>query len=256
MILVLSLMLAVCALGCHAAERPRPGSGAFLVYKAHSVGDLVQQIGANRLVAARFTRHFGVSTAALITYFQRNVRLATLKRPLRTTVYYILKNGSTVGRMHLLPSGAHIFATSDGRPILESECGNPMVKTLPSVQVTLPKTTPPLPAKPAQVAIVTEIPTVLVEAAPVLEMGLPSAPMPVLAAVAPTVAPVVAAVPAPPISLPPALMAAVPALIGVATVRSHSDVVPEPASLAVLAFGASGLALWHLRKKPRSARRS
>jgi hypothetical protein len=198
----------------------------------------------------RYTQHYGLSAEKLVQYFKENLRLTTVKSPTKVTTYYVTKKGSILSKRKLLPVGTKIFASTDGMPLLEWRCGNPLTKTLPFV--ARPVTTIPTTS-------IQEVPEVKVAQTPTQELVM--IPPPIAAAtvtemapVIPTLTSVIEAAPAPPSILSPALVAAVPALLGAVNVRhSNSQTVPEPASLATFGLGASTL-LFHWKRRTRRTR--
>jgi len=279
-LVLLTLALFTCLLNyAVAAQNERAGRGAFLKYKVDSTSGLVDQLTSNPNIAARYARHFGTTEQAVIQYFRDNLRLTTLQKPKRTTVYFIGKNGKIISGTRLLPAGSRVFVNQSGQLILEWRCGNPLLKKLPEVkkQAVKPKAAPKVTVPPTEVAVeqiappVNEDPTVQVAAGGPIEIG--QLPPPITTAVLPAVVeqaavatPVIAGVEpvvAAPITNMPAVASAaksgyswlLPVIAGGASVmvaRNSDDKpseVPEPASLMALASGLAATSIaWRRRR--------
>lgn len=237
-----AIIVAACAVESSARPRQGPQPGSFLTARAESVSALVSQISSNQKVAARYARHFGVSPEELVTYFQNNLKLVTLDRPYSGITYYVSKNGTVKAKQRLVPAGSRVFATADGKPILDWRCGNPFTTRLPAPKPK-PVAKKPITTEPAKVVV--EEPVVQVAAAQPMEIGQ----IPIVEAIpplVPTIEPMVEAVTAPPAVGSfnmAAIGVAVPALLGLVSVRSSNDTpeVPEPTGLVAVGVGASGL---------------
>lgn len=257
LIVAFAIAVAVFATGASAASRAAPG--AFILEKVDSVQALVKQISSNKNVAALYVKHYGMSEGKIVSYFEENLRLTTLKAPLKVTAYYVTKSGKIQSKPKLLPVGTKVFSTPSGEPVLEWRCGNPISKYLPHVA----KPTPPKPPVDTTLVPVVEEPATLVASNPPIEIGvLPDAmissvqPAPVLIPPAAAIEPVAEVIAAPSIIAPPNLTAIkviVPALLGAVAVRSKSDTpeVPEPMSILTLAAGASGVLFQYRRRNRR-----
>lgn len=245
-ILAVALIVAVAVFAAGASAASRAAPGAFILEKVDSVNALVKQISSNKKVAALYIKHYGMPEGEIISYFEENLRLITLKSPLKVTAYYVTKSGAIKSKQKLLPAGTKVFATPNGEPVLEWRCGNPLSKSLPYIA----KPTPPKVEEPAT----------LVAYNPPIEIGvLPDALItnvePVLVSPASTIEPVAEVMATPSIVATPSLDAmkvVVPALLGAVAVRSKSDTpeVPEPMSILTLAAGAGGV-LIHYKKRNR-----
>lgn len=215
------------ALSAFAAEKTPPGS--FLRYRATSVKELNEQLAKDKTVRARYTRHFGLPAEQISAFFSDNLKLVTLKSPLKVQMWYVGKDDKIHKKSKLLPKGTAVFATADGRPVLSWSCGNPVRSDLPIAQAKKPTQQPVAAAtasaqesvqassevttpQPEETATVVQPdPDTLVAANPIdtiAAAAITSVPMTATAAAIPVTAPVVveaAAVPA--IAVPPVVAA-------------------------------------------------
>lgn len=283
---LLTLALLSCLLNyAMAAQTERAGRGAFIKYKVESTNGLVNQLTSNPNIAARYARHFGATEQAVIQYFRNNLKLTTLQKPKRSTVYFIGKNGSILSGTRLLPAGSRVFVNQSGQMILEWRCGNPLIKKLPEVpkQAAKLSTAPKVTAPPTEVASeplvppVNEDPFVQVAAGGPIEIG--QLPPPITSVALPSVAelqsavasPVIAGVEpvletiasAPITNVPSAVLSAskssytwmLPVIAGGAGVLVSRDSdkkaseVPEPASIMALVSGLAVTGItWRRRR--------
>lgn len=242
--LIIALALAIAVFATEAgASRAAPG--AFILEKADTVQALVSQISSNKSISALYVKHYGMSEDKIISYFQENLKLITLKSPMRVTTYFISKDKRILSKKRLLPAGTKVFATPSGEPVLEWRCGNPVSKQLPVVEK--PK------AEPA--TLVASNPPIEIGALP--DALISSVETPVLIPAASTIEPAVqAAIATPPIIASPnlnALKVLVPALLGAVAVRSSNPTpeVPEPMSILTLIAGAGGVMFQYRRRNRR-----
>ncbi|MEN6370557.1 MAG: DUF6777 domain-containing protein [Armatimonadota bacterium] len=247
-ILVIVLAVAVAVFATEASAS-RAAPGAFILEKADTVQALVDQIASNKAVSSLYVKHYGMSEDRIIKYFEQNLRLVTLKKPIKVTTYFVSRNNRILSKQRLIPAGTKVFATPSGEPVLEWRCGNPISKQLPFVETAEnPKS-----------------PTTLVASNPPIEIGtLPDALVtsvettPVLVPAASTIAPAMQAAIEPQVIASPNLSAMkvlVPALLGAVAVRSSnnntSPEVPEPMSILTLMAGAGGVLLQYKKKNRR-----
>ncbi len=239
-LLALAFVIAISgAVDSNAAVRHnRTGPGSFVPYRADSVQMLVDELAANKTVASRYARHFGMTPEAVIQYFRDNLKLTYLDKPEKTTAYFVSKGGRILSRACVLPKGTPVFATSDGGAILEWRCGNPLTTRLPSARTSSNPTTKGAPeVKVAAFAQETgALPPALTPEA-VEVASLPPT-------VAPTLLPTLETTANPPVAFAPVLAAIAPLLAGIVSVQ-HSEpashvVVPEPSAFVALAMGLSG----------------
>jgi hypothetical protein len=239
-----ALAVLACSAG-YAAKQQRTPPGSFLRYRATTVQDLANQVTRDPVVRARFAKHFKRSPDSLAADIANEIKLVTLKSPVRVTAYYISRSGRISSKQKLLPRGTLVFADSKGTPIMAWSCGNPLTTAIPRrVVKQVPK--PLEEAKP----MVEEIPQVAPPAPAPTDM-VASAPEEVFAPVAEplAVAPAAAEV-IPPTFVPsvlagaaimlPAFAAVIPATGGEKEI--HPPEVPEPGATAALAAGLMSLA--------------
>lgn len=245
LLLVLCLVLCVLPMA-HAATLKNP-PGSFLMQPVSDVNGLIDQMQQNPKVAARFAKHFGMSSAELITYFRQNLRVSTLPATGRHTEYFVDKNGRVISHVKQIKSGTLVLVSSDGTPVMDLKCGNPLTKKLPKA---VAKAKPRIETKVAQAT--QELTPPVVESKPELQPQPAPAP-PSLLPPAPVIQPdvvtqVLAARPqevtfSPNIGRAAALLLP---LLGAAAIASNNHstpaAVPEPSSLVVLLTGMAGFA--------------
>lgn len=243
-----AVALACCLLGfvpaasSLAVSAERCGApGSFLEYNAGSGEALATQLVTNKIVAERYAKHFGTSSANVAEYFRKYLTLCQLDKPYKGPVYFITWGSSIQRKTKTLPVGRRVFVLPDGQPILDAVCGNPLVKFLP-VQKTA--VTPEVAVAPS-VMEVAALPQALVTTQ--VEM-LPAA-VPITAAPGP-VAELLAG---PPVAIPPVLSYVLPMLVGAVSVRTSKSppLVPEPGGIAALGFGCVALGVQTRKLKRR-----
>ncbi len=243
-LLIAAVVLVSAAVSVYAARDPELAQrGAFLDQKVDSVSALVKQISSNPSVAARYAKHFGTTPEHIKSYFENNLRVVTLKKPIKTTVYFISPSGKPYTTKRLLPAGTRVFATKDGQPFLDLRCGNPLTKAI-TISATPPKSTVPEPVV-SVTPTVTEQPVVQVagveQSATLAELPPPVASIPPaeiiveqapVAEAVPTVLPVEAIAPQIPVAGLGLLL--LPAL----AVASHDSnpPIPEPGTLLAMSM--------------------
>lgn len=243
-------LLAILILGSTAAsvatamERTPPGS--YLVYRATTVGELRQQLATNKLVQARYSKHFGMSPQQLDKFMASNLQLVALKAPLLVETWYINRYNKVTTKKKMLPTGTMVFATKTGEPVLSWSCGNPLRADIPEVKV---KADTPIDVQTKVLASPVETISSAVITAP---------PAPAVVSIAPIeAAPPLAFVSAPAVSMPPLIagLGALGALGGlVGFTKGPSNIVPEPSGIAAVAMGLSVLpAIYRLRRRKAKA---
>ena len=231
-----SLLLAMCLLLCalpfaHAAKSPAPG--AYFTRPVSGVNDLCKLMQEDPKVAARFSKHFGMSTGDLCVYFKENLSLAKLPKNGRHTEYFIDVHGRMVSHIKYLNAGLPVLVTASGTPVIDMRCGNPMMKRLPK---PVAKAAPKIEVKVAQ-QTQELLPVVVPEPIPIVTPPPPVEPVTQVLAQAPQE-----------FSFAPAAIAsgvaALLPLLGGGAVSGHNTPtpVPEPSSMLVLLSGITGLA--------------
>ncbi|MCL5103478.1 MAG: PEP-CTERM sorting domain-containing protein [Armatimonadetes bacterium] len=222
----------------------RTGPGSFVPRKADSIQALVDQLKANKVVASRYARHFSTTPEALSQYFLNNLKLVRLEKPQKVTTYFVSKGGRILSRTCMLPKGTRVFATSDGRAILEWRCGNPLTHKLPSgapLKLT-EKKIPEVKVAPFEQEIGV-LPAVLTPG--VMAMAAPPVTM------TPIIEPMLETTAAPPVAFPPILTALAPLLLGAVSVQHSQPTppVPEPSALLSLGMGLSSALILYRTKR-------
>ncbi len=113
--------------------------GAFIRRPVKSVPDLVAHVKTDPVVMARFTRHFRLTPTQLQNYFS-SLHIAKLANDGVYLVYNVHEDNVIRGRYFKLKKGTLVFADNTGRPILKKECGNAMTMSLPSIVAQAPTT--------------------------------------------------------------------------------------------------------------------
>lgn len=231
------------AVGSSADPTRHPArAGSFVHYAVYSVDDLVGQVSSNPTVAKRYASHFGISKEKLAVYFKENLKVVTLRAPVKVTTYFISKHGRIASKQRTLPAGRQVFVTVGNKAFIEIGCGNPVTKQMPVVKTEV---------KPI-VETVGELPVAEVLSPPAVEVLQPEVvaqlPIEVVAAPAATFG-------AP--SILKFLEVAAPVVAGLQYVRASKDTetyIPEPSSflpVALASMAAASAFVW----KRRAARR-
>ncbi len=142
------------------AQATRPASlrgmgrrDAFSPAKMESKAKLLRCLREDARFRKNLARHFGVSEGQLIDYVDDNVKLFYLKEDLKTDVYAVTRAGRRYRVSQRIPKGVLVFGLPDGYVMMKSNCGNPVVATLPPVPSPAPvAAVTPLPPAPAAVA--------------------------------------------------------------------------------------------------------
>ncbi len=250
--LVIALALVVVLASVAYAERTPPGS--FVKYRVSTVKALAQQIRTDSVARKRFAQHFKIPEALVADRFEKTLQMVTIKKPMRTTMWYVAKNSSVQKKTKLLPKGTVVFADKGGKPILAWSCANPMTPRLNAPKGTNKVVSTP-PDEDEIVKPFTET---------VTGTAITSTPEVISPVAAPALgAPALDAVTLPAIAAPPVLesssgigalgaLAAAGSLVGFS---GHGDSVPtppvpEPSAAMVLSMGMAlvgGSAYWRAR---------
>lgn len=135
--------LAMAAIAAQAALPP----GSFVRRPVKSVSDLVAHVKADPVVMGRYSRHFRLKPAQVVTYF-RSLHAAKLANEGVYLVFNVHADNVLRGRYFKLRKGTLVFADSTGRAILKKDCGNAMVMHLPPLVADASTTTPAAPHQP------------------------------------------------------------------------------------------------------------
>jgi len=243
-VLLLSSIIAL-AIGMPAFSAEKTTPGSFLAHRSNGVSALVNQVSSDKKVAARYAKHYGVSTGELISYFKNNLKLTKLSKSYATTLYFVNRSGKVQAKRTILKAGSPIFVGPNGIPMLDWKCGNPLGKTLPKI-VPVAATPTAKPAAPQWQVAPSPALEVMTEATEILPVAMPIAATPAL--LAENSIPFADTGAISPFML---LGSAIPALLG--GVRVHADAlpsVPEPSSVLALMIGTSGI-LFHMKRRNR-----
>ncbi|MCE5198306.1 MAG: DUF6777 domain-containing protein [Armatimonadota bacterium] len=265
----------------------RTPAGSFLKYRATTVNQLANQVSNDSSVRAMYARHFQTTQNDVLTTIKDDLKLVTLKSPLRVQTWYVTSSGRMARKTKVLPKGSYVFATNDGTPLLAWSCGNPLRASIPArmakktaafsdTVATQPKPKPaialnvppepdvqamsvetkvlPNPAETIAAAAVTVPPGFVTEAVPAMTVAEPVAAAPIAAVAA---IPVASAMPPIAIGGGSGLgwLGGLAGLAGGLAIAggggSNDPLVPEPASLMVLISGAGVLVATLKRSRAR-----
>ena len=236
---LLGLCILLSSISAANAAKARTAPGSFLSKPAGDVNAMCYNILTDKIVAARFSKHYGMPASDIISYYKQNLKVSTLKKSQRYSEYFIATTGRIQVRRKMLTAGTKVYVTFNGQPIIDQKCGNPLTKTLP---------TPP---------VVKVIPLVE-ETPPPVEV-----PIAVITQPAPTPAPepVVEVLAMPPMELTSMVTASAQtsllsqAIAGAGAIgvlgKKSEQPVPEPASVITLCVGGASLLLARFRARRR-----
>mgnify|MGYP005836790111 CR=1 FL=1 len=148
---LLSTVCAAALLSVPADAKEKVPPGSFLTARASSVEALADQVRKDPRVAQRYARHFKVEPGKVADYITSELKLVSLQRPLRVTVWFIAKDGSITSKPRVLPAGSMVFSNREGKPVFLWICGNPLRDDLPrppappAQEVTVPEHQPESP---------------------------------------------------------------------------------------------------------------
>ncbi|HUV05654.1 MAG TPA: hypothetical protein VMX94_11180 [Armatimonadota bacterium] len=132
------------------------GEGAFLIESATSVSQVVDQVERSRLVALRYAKHFRTDPSSVLSYFRKELEIATLSENTTLTVYYLDESRNIVGKTTELKAGTKVFANKAGIPILQYGTGNPLSATL-TTEAPIRDLSNVISATPGQETVVTQV---------------------------------------------------------------------------------------------------
>lgn len=251
-------VLMLCRAPASVAATARVGMppGSFLTKPVSNPEDLAKLIETDKRVAERYSRLFFMNAEKLAAYVRTNLRVGQLKSTQKFTTYYISKGDRILVHQKTFKAGRKMLFGPDGRPIMDLECGNPLVKALPQVVVQV---------KPVQQEIVLPPPPVepppVVTEPPVVETPVQEAP--VIAQELSVPEPQVEVLGVPPLEFSSAASLLSKAILpGLLTAAAASAVfsggdspIPEPSGMLALGSCVVGLAMGvRFRSRRRSAR--
>ena len=161
----------------HIRRQHPTSNGSFLRTMVYSVPDLIDQIGSNPAIAARYARHYHRPAADVVKYLRANVVESYIPHTQVIRTYWVRHNGSITAKQERMERGVRVFALRNGEPVLKWACGNPLTTSLPYVKTTvahkspkpiehlLPSTEVLVPAEPPDIIIPSESPAPPVVAA-------------------------------------------------------------------------------------------
>ena len=226
--LALVLCLSLCCIAGANAARLHTPPGAFLTKPVSDINGLCQLIQEDKVVAARLSKHFGMTASQFVTYLRQNARVSVLTGARRYPEYFISTSGRVQTHVKYLTKGARLIVAFDGAPIMDLRCGNPMTKKLPKpVAKVMPSIVEQVLAPPP----VEQVAAIIEETPP-----LPPVEQPVsqVLAIAPQEISFMPVVEKLGLLLP---------LVGLAALGGEKEqtVVPEPSSLMVLLMGGASI---------------
>ena len=244
--IALLAVMFVLAIASAAIAAERTPAGSFVKFRATSVTQLANQVANDTTARVRYAQHFGVSPDEVGKYFTENLKLTTLKAPMKVQTWYVGRQGRIYKKTKLYPKGTPVFASNDGKPLLAWSCGNPLSASLP-----LKLQEEPVVASSG--AVETKVLANPVET--ITAAAVTSPPLIEAVAIAPVAAaPPIDALAMPPIAVPPPIVSRLPwfLLFGFAPHGGgHDHKVPEPGGLAVMAMGLMSGALLIRRSRAR-----
>lgn len=228
----LALVTATSAFG--QSNLPR---NSYLDKRVNNTAELIQHVQTDSAVMDRYRRHFAMSSDEVVNYLS-TLRVSALSKDGVFTVYGVPHtSGDFHAHLRLLKKGEPVFVETDGTPVLQLVCGNPLI-----LGPKKPVTPNPVVAVAGPVEGTREIP---VEAQPAVSAVAPAPETPEVGQ------PVQPVYPAPPKSTsnPVAMLLGLAGAVGFFPHHHSPPPVPEPVSIVVLAGGLAALALRKRTKK-------
>lgn len=230
----------------------RPDRNAFLNVRAVSVSQLVNQVRNDPEVMDRYRRHYSMTDVEVLAFLS-SLRLARLNKAGAYRVYSVPPDGSIKMSIRNFREGTPVFADSFGNPVLILKCGNPLDRG-PKNPGVAKDPTPSLEGEPTTTMREGELPSEGLDELDLIAMTPET--------------PVIGDLPEEIITINESPIPIIPAgsfgggwllgLLGAGLVIGGGGddgigdtVVPEPASLGILAIGAGGLILRRARSRQR-----
>ncbi|MBA4294216.1 hypothetical protein C0431_14740 [bacterium] len=239
---VAAFLVAIMVVGI-AAARTEPNS--FLNKPATTHSALMKQVQSDDQVMNRFMRHFGMSRAGVIEYFN-TLKLDTLKEDGVYLVYNVPESEELRARAIFYKAGTKVWVDQEGTIVLKESCGNPMVRGTDSTSVAMEQPVTANIVEPAQVVTVPQgTPTDLV--ASTLPADIESSALAFPAAAPMDVSSIISSGGA---SFNPAFLLPLAAIPFVVTNNEDPpEAIPEPMTMIALAAGAGLIARKRRNKK-------
>ncbi len=105
----------------------RPEKNAYLNKAATTHAQLMAQVKSDKVVLDRYMRHFAMTKAEVIQYFN-TLKLSKLTKPTRLAMYNTPDSGVLRSREFVLKAGTKVWLDPTGQPILKQSCGNPLTR--------------------------------------------------------------------------------------------------------------------------------
>lgn len=177
------------------AVPPAVPPGSFLVTPVQTTHELVLELQNNPRVAARYLRHFHLSSKGELELALAMLHVKRFSEPHKLPVWFVhIRQGREIMgfKDRVLPAGSLVFVDSDGAPVLIAVCGNPIGKvrlpspksvahnlfnvTVPNLNLAFAPTAPPIQTSSLLPAYSSgEISGGQVAIAPLVPPGLPEA---------------------------------------------------------------------------------
>jgi hypothetical protein len=224
---ILPAVLGVAVVGGALAQSNLPHN-SYLDKRVNSTAELIKHIQTDPVVMDRYRRHFAMSSDEVVNYLS-TLRVTKLEKDGIYTVYGVPHtSGDFHAHLRLLKKGEPVFVESDGTPVLQLVCGNPLILG-PKKPVTpnpiVANTGPVQPAK-----------DVVVDAPPAPSTGNPAPETPTVGQPITPLQP-----PRPPSNIVPVLLG-LAGSIGFFHGGHHPPTVPEPFSVLVIGGGLAAMA--------------
>lgn len=231
----------------------RPDRNAFLNVRAVTVPQLVEQVRRDPEVMDRYRRHYSMNDAEVLAFLS-SLKLARINKAGAYRVYSVPPDGSIKMSVRNFREGTPVFADLVGRPVMILKCGNPLdrgpkdpgvgkdpdpnLETDVTTEMREGELTPEsLIELEDLTAIAPDVPTLVDLPEEIITIN--ESPIPILA-------------PAIPIGgwLAGLLGGGFFLIIGGGDSNNPGDtVVPEPATVGIMAIGAGGLLLRRARRR-------
>jgi hypothetical protein len=231
-----AILVALVTPAALALARTEPNS--FINRPAYTLSDLLDQVRNDKVVASRFTRHFGMTKEEVVDYFS-TLRLGRLKTDGVYLIYNVPDWEEVRSRAVFYRKGTLVWTDDKGNPILKASCGNPMVR---GTDIGLARVSPSVglvtSSGPRDLVALSTPETVPSDFAP--ETMAPSlAQTSAIAALPPEM--LVPAVTTQPIS--PLLIVPIVGGLALGVNTTDPNPIPEPATVAVFAMAAGWAAV-------------
>ncbi len=107
------------------SAQARPDLNAFLNHRAGNLEQLIGQVKRDSEVRDRFKRHFGMNDAELVAYLS-TLRASRMQKKKAYIVYSVPPDGRIKAHVETYYSDTPVYTDISGTPILIAKCGNPL----------------------------------------------------------------------------------------------------------------------------------